>query len=275
MLTQSAPALINALAGVLPDRAARALTQALGNCNQPLAHRGPVSLSPARPQEAGPGYLSGGRWNPQSYQSILPTQESAYGVDVPGWDSPGGWGSSNYYGDTFNFPTNQEFTLNSYFGGPNLYNAGDQYVSNNYSNTVNTNTTNTTNLNVTNINGVPVLGPAGPQGRRGERGERGERGGGGQGYVLAKSPISLQVLTGQIKTSLDPAGNDFVKFNTAEIQLYTGEATVDPETCKVTLTTGDKITVLTGVDSVGKINIEGLKTTTVLALADARLVAIN
>ena len=42
MYTQSAPSLMNALSGYLPDAAVRAVVQALGNCQQPLAHRGEV-----------------------------------------------------------------------------------------------------------------------------------------------------------------------------------------------------------------------------------------
>lgn len=44
MLTNTMPALVSALQKVLPPTALKELTQALGNCNQPLTHRGPVSL---------------------------------------------------------------------------------------------------------------------------------------------------------------------------------------------------------------------------------------
>jgi hypothetical protein len=273
MLTQSAPAIVNALSGVLPDNAMRALVQALGNCNQPLAHRGSVSLSPGKRSEAGPGFVNGNAWNPQSYESLLPTQESADGVDVPGWDSPGGWGSSNYYGDNFDFRTNSEFSINNYNGGPNFYNAGDQYVDNSYSNTVNSQTTNTTNLNVTNINGVPIQGPGGPAGRKGERGERGERGR-GRDYVLLTGQQQLSFLSGQATATLDPPGLQFLEFTTTDIQTYTGEGCVDDE-CKITLTPGPLVTVVTGLQKVGAVEIAGLQTSKAYPLTAARLLAIN
>lgn len=46
MLTAAMPAVTRALQGVLPPAALRQLTQALGNCNQTLTHRGDVLLQP-------------------------------------------------------------------------------------------------------------------------------------------------------------------------------------------------------------------------------------
>jgi hypothetical protein len=258
MLTQSAPAVFKALSGVLPDAAIQALVQAVGNCNQPLAHRGPISLSPGHLRESGPGYMQGGRWNPQDYSSLLPTQESARGVDVPGWDSPGGWGSSNYYGDTFNFPTNQEFSISQYYGGPNVYNAGDQYTDNSYSNTVNTTNVNTKNINVTKINGRPIAGPGGPQGQRGERGERGLDGAAGPGFVvfpnLNVQKANVRGLEGQGSVELTP---QMFQWTTASIPTYTG-ATID-EDCNISLSEGEPIVVLATLQSVDKANVVGLE----------------
>ena len=176
MLTQTVPAVINALQGVLPDNAVKALTQALGNCNQPLAHRGAVSFSPPPLPEAGPGFSGGGRWNPADYPGLFPDMNSANNVDMPGWGGPWGFNSTNYYGDTFNFPTNQQFTLNNYNGGPNIYNAGDQYTENMFSNSFTTNNVITNNINTTTINGEPIAGPAGPAGADGEPGAPGAPG---------------------------------------------------------------------------------------------------
>lgn len=273
MFTQSAPAITKALAGVLPERAVQALLQSLGNCNQPLAHRGPVSLSAGHLRENGPGYIDGGRWNPQSYESLLPTSETNVNVDMPGWGDQNAWFGGNYYGDTFSFPTNQEFSISQYYGGPNLYNAGDEYVSNSYSNTVNTETTNTTNLNVTNINGVPIQGPAGPAGRKGERGERGERGQ-GRDYVLLTGQQQLSFLSGKATAALDPPGLQFLEFTTTDIQTYTGEGCVDDE-CKITLTPGPLVTVVTGLQKVGAVEIAGLQTSKAYPLTAARLAAIR
>lgn len=152
------------------------MTQALGNCNQPLTHRAAVNFAPPEPRQSGPGYVAGQQWNPADYSAILPTSDAANNVDVPGWQPPGGWGGSNYYGDTFNFPLNQQFTLNSYYGGPNVYNAGSQYVTNAYTNTTNAQTINATNVNVVNFNGEPVAGPAGPAGQPGQQGQPGAPG---------------------------------------------------------------------------------------------------
>lgn len=275
MLTQSAPSIVNALAGVLPDNAMRALVQSLGNCNQPLAHRGSVSLSPAMRPESGPGFFDGSAWNPQSYSSLMPSQDMSLttNVDAPGWGENHWQGGSNYYGDTFNLPLNQDLSQNFFLGGPNFYNSGDEYVSNTYSNTVNTETTNTTNLNVTNINGIPIQGPAGPAGRRGEKGERGQRGAGRE-YALLTARQQLSYLAGTAKASLNPAGLQFLEFTTAEIQTYTGEGCVDDD-CKITLTPGPLVTVVTGLQKVGAVEINGLETKKAFPIFNARLAAIN
>lgn len=275
MLTQSSPAIISALAGVLPDGAMRALVQALGNCNQPLAHRGAVSLSRAGRPESGPGFFDGGAWNPQNYSSLLPSQDISLqtNVDAPGWGEQHWQGGSNYYGDTFNLPLNQDFQQNFFLGGPNFYNSGDEYVNNTYSETVNTETTNTTNLNVTNINGLPIQGPAGPAGRRGERGERGERGRGRE-YTLVTGQAQFEYLTGIAKATLNPAGLQFLEFTTTDIQTFTGEGCVDDE-CKITLTPGPLVTVVTGLQKVGEVEIDGLKSKQAAPIVAARLLAIN
>jgi hypothetical protein len=46
VLTAAMPAVTNALRGVLPPNALKQLTQALGNCNQDLTHRGNVVIQP-------------------------------------------------------------------------------------------------------------------------------------------------------------------------------------------------------------------------------------
>lgn len=177
MLTQSAPALVNALAGSLPDDAVRALTQALGNCVQPLTHRGDINFQPSAPRQAGPGTYGGGQWNPQDYADILPNTSQDFQADIPGWGGPGGMNSSNFYGDTFNFPTTQEFTLNNFYGGPNVYHGGNSYFQNSYTDNSTTENLTVTNLNVTTVNGQPLAGPVGPQGQPGPQGAPGVPGG--------------------------------------------------------------------------------------------------
>lgn len=195
MFTQSAPALIQTLTGSLPPAVVQQLAQAIGNCAQPLTHRGPVNFSPAAPNQSGPGYVTGGRWSPQDpgLQELLGKIFDLLGtnVDVPGWNNPGGWNSYNYGGDSFSFPLSQEFNTSEYYGGPNVYNGGDTYNNNSYSNTVNTTEVNTTNINTTTINNFPPpggggggpwggptigVGPPGPPGLPGLDGLRGLRG---------------------------------------------------------------------------------------------------
>jgi len=223
MLTQTIPSLVNALSGALPEPALRALTQALGNCNQPLSHRGSLNFSPQGRQETGPGYADGSAWNPSQYQDLLPDASSATGFDVPGWEEGTGWNTTNYGGDSFHFPVNQEFNLNNYYGGPNVYNAGDQYTNNQYTNNHTTNNIDARSINVQIINGQPVAGPAGPPGRDGAAGRPGEPGEGGGGF----GPDRLPRRTDRIASyTLDPT--------TKEIEVVTG-AVFDPDTCDIKL----------------------------------------
>ena len=119
MLTQATPAIITALQKVLPPAALKQLTQALGNCGQPLSHRGPVNLQPAMPRQSGGRGVYGGAgadgspaktWNTQSYADLLPFNERAF-YEIPGIGGPGGTTNNNYYGDTFNFPTTNNYNI--------------------------------------------------------------------------------------------------------------------------------------------------------------------
>jgi hypothetical protein len=151
--TQSMPALVKALTGVLPDGAVRQLMQALGNCNQPYTSRGVQNFQ--APEQIGntTGVYSGGPWNPANYPGLIPTAGSPGQTDIPGG---GGWQGgdfnggntnvSNYGGNQFYFPTSQEFALNNYYGGP-IMNVGGNSTFNNI--TANNITTN----NVTIVNG--------------------------------------------------------------------------------------------------------------------------
>ena len=195
MFTQSAPALVNAMSGTLPDEVLRALTQALGNCNQPLTHRAPLNLQPRTPRQNGPGTFGDGAWQPQDYYGIMPDASDSFYADIPGWGAPGGANNHNWYGDSFNFPTSQEFTLNNYYGGPNVFNAGNSFFDNQYTYNHTTENQYATNLNVTNINGRPVAGPPGRPGDRGGRGQAGEDGLVGFGADLP-APQQRNILTG-------------------------------------------------------------------------------
>lgn len=156
--TQSMPALARALAGYLPDAAVRQLMQALGNCNQPYTSRGAQNFQGAEQIGNTNGVYGGGPWNPADYPTLLPPAGSPGQYDVAG---PGGWQGGNFYGgssninnyggNTFLFPTNQEFNLNNYYGGP-ILNVGGNSSFNNI---------NATNINVSYINSVAVDGGGG------------------------------------------------------------------------------------------------------------------
>lgn len=263
MLTQSAPAIVKAMSGVLPPNAVAALTQALGNCNQPLAHRGAINFSPPEMPEVGPGWFDGNQWNPFDYANLLPFADQANNVDVPGWKPTGGWPSSNYYGDTFNFPMNQDFTINQFMGGPNVYNAGSQYVANMYSSSHVTNNLTTQNINVSTINGQPIVGPAGPPGRDGMNGAPGAPGAPGQVGVLAGGFFgNLKVQRGALPLAFkNPPSislNDAIRFTTAKISIPT-EFTIDSESCTVSVTDSEEVDVITSVNAAMQVPIRNIE----------------
>jgi hypothetical protein len=177
MLTQAMPALVKALDGVLPPEALKQLTQALGNCNQPLTSRAGLNVqSPNPPTER--GIIGDPPWDPRrppdyppDYPPLFPDSgPNDYKVDVPGWSGPGAWNMNNYAGNSFNFATPQYFNSSNYYGAPTFNVGGNSFFD----------TVNTTNINVSQINGQPAPGPAGatgpsgPPGAAGRDGEDGE-----------------------------------------------------------------------------------------------------
>lgn len=206
------PALVKALTGVLPNTAIRQLMQALGNCNQPYASRAAQNFQP--PEQIGNvnGVYNGGAWNPAQHPGLLPYAGSGGFVDVPGG---GGWQGgdfnggntnlNNYGGNSFFFPTNQEFALNNYYGGP-TFNVGGNTT---FENIV---TNNLTAVNINVVNGGPVFG-GGPQQDAPLPGGAGGGvpGGGGNGFPGAGGvnpiglPVGLPVTARQI--NLRASGN--------------------------------------------------------------------
>lgn len=72
MLTQLMPALARSLGNTLNQNDLRSLMQVLGNCNQPLQHRGPVNMAPTLPQfGASGGMYNGDYWNWDEYNNIV------------------------------------------------------------------------------------------------------------------------------------------------------------------------------------------------------------
>lgn len=246
MFTQSSPALVNALLGTLPDNAVRALTQSLGNCNQPLTHRGAVNLQPSNPPQDGPGIYTdqlSGQWNPADYSSLLPNTSTAAAVDIPGWDSADGPNNRNFYGDNFNFPTSQEFAINNYYGGPNTYVGGNTFLENAYTTNQTTVNHSVENLTVKTINGQPVAGPAGPPGANGENGQRGADGVNGINGIGINGRDGIAALLPPFRKAQLPDGVK-LRFSNAEI---VSNVTFDPETCDLTVDKA-KIKIVTGVE---------------------------
>jgi hypothetical protein len=174
MFTQSMPQLAQALSGALPDDALRQLMQSLGNCQQPLTHRGAVNIQ--APDTTGiNGLAKSGRWNPATYRDIMPNAGDGGYVDIPG---SGGNSTTNNYnnntnnyaGNQFSFPTNQAFNYSNYYGGDTINvegnttfgNINTTTINNNPVTNVNTNTSVTINNNFGDPTGDPPPQPPPP-----------------------------------------------------------------------------------------------------------------
>ncbi|NBT75721.1 MAG: hypothetical protein EBT15_07100 [Betaproteobacteria bacterium] len=136
MLTQATPSIVKALQGVLPPNALKQLTQALGNCNQPLTHRGDVNFQPDWSQGNDRGvYGANGRtpWNPSNFQALFPQLGDSVFIDIaqPGTTIDGRT-FTNYGGNVFDFTSRQNFNVTQIHGGPTIYNGGDTIFNNDY-----------------------------------------------------------------------------------------------------------------------------------------------
>lgn len=187
MLTQQMPALVNALSKALPQNVIAQITQALGNCNQPITHRAGVNVQPTTPQ-GGPATILNNRWDPSLYASIFPNSSQVTNlannntlnqlqniVNTANYQFDNSL--HNYEGSTFNFPTTNEFNVSEYYGGPTNYFGGNtEFV-----NAITQNLT-TQNFFTTTINGDPApgtpgaRGPSGPPGEPGVAGQNGRDG---------------------------------------------------------------------------------------------------
>lgn len=167
MLTQAMPAVVQALSGALPPAALKQLTQALGNCQQPMTGRQDINLQPRQPPMDG-GLLPDGQWDPNQYLDLFPDSDQLGGLFFDTAFGPNI--NTNYAGNTFNFPTSQQFGINNYYGGNTLNVGGNSFF-----NSITTNNINTNNINNQFFPGGG-LGPAPP----GIPGQPGEPGAGGQ-----------------------------------------------------------------------------------------------
>lgn len=137
MLTQATPAIVKALQGVLPPNAVKQLTQALGNCNQPLTHRGDVNFQPDYSLGNNRGvYGSNGTapWNPGDYRDLMPGMGDNYYIDVaqPGGPNIDGRTFNNYGGNQYDFSTRQQFNVSNFYGGAVTNIGGDIVYNNTY-----------------------------------------------------------------------------------------------------------------------------------------------
>lgn len=160
MFTQSMPAYANALRSgqMFPAM------QALGNCAQPLAHRGSLNINQGAGQNRR-GVYTTPQYNPADYGSLFPGTPQG---DLPGMSTT--WNYGNRYDSQFYFPTNQLFTQNQFFGGPNIRYEGGMQGDTYEGDTIVVQQGTVREIQTEVINGEPVEGLPGPPGRPGLNG---------------------------------------------------------------------------------------------------------
>jgi hypothetical protein len=189
MLTQQMPAYIDALRQAVPPSMVGPLAQAVGNCQQPMTHRGGVNFAPSRGQNprlqtrGQPGVYSSPGWSgPSSYPGLFPSLGGGgvgpSAVDLPGMEA--NWNNGNRYDSQFYFPTNQWFAVNQFYGGPQVNIQGGAQIDNLNATLLAAPSINTENLQTTNLNGTPVSLPPGRPGENGRDGRPGAPGRPGQ-----------------------------------------------------------------------------------------------
>lgn len=194
MLTRAAPAIARSLGGVFNDQQAAQFLSSVGQCAQPLQHRGGVSFARGAFANAG-GVSSSGGWNPADYPDLFPDAVQAGGdVEAP---SPGGYRAgdwySNYYGSPyFDLTTQLQQTLNQYmaqntYEGDTVTIQGNSYVTN-----LTTNSLTAGDVATTSLNGEPLEdGPSGAQGARGLDGAAGAPGVPGALLIFNQPPANF------------------------------------------------------------------------------------
>jgi hypothetical protein len=177
MFTQSMPALAQALSGALPEAALKQLMQSLGNCQQPLTHRGAINLQP--PDATGVGGLATpGTWRASDYNNLFPKAGDNVYVDIAGntYNNSPTTNTNNYGGNQFSFPINQAFNYNTYYGGDTFNVGGNSTFENTTVNNLRAGDTFVDNLITNNIT---IINPDGGGGSGGGQGDGGGQGGGG------------------------------------------------------------------------------------------------
>ena len=126
MLTAQMPALARAVGTSLPPVVVRQMMQALGNCNQGVAHRGDTRLAPDAwtNRNNDNGAYDGTTWNPNEYANILRADNRQY------IDATTSYNSTTYGDQLFDFATRQQFTSNFFNGGDTITFGGDVIINN-------------------------------------------------------------------------------------------------------------------------------------------------
>lgn len=240
MFTQQAPSLVRVLREVLQPEQLEQLTRSLGNCQQPIAHRGPVHIAPppnlSRNRR---GVYGPGAWDPAQYPGLVPNAGSPGLYDIGGMDVPI-WNSGNRYASAFNFPTDQYFTQNQFFGGPQVYISNVANIENISNQTFEGDTISANSITIQQFNGQDIPGPAGPPGARGEQGLPGAP---GEDGVFGIIPVgrfrNLPHLTGnrpRVRVSpreIPPRVSDLWVREAVSVVVPTA-VTFDSESCAVT-----------------------------------------
>lgn len=194
MLTQAIPGLVQALSQALPQNVVSQIASALGQCAAPVTHRAGINVQPTIYQQTinQNGVYQGGGWNPNDVASILPgigelgnlylggsTHQYNNYVDINNY--PPNSGDHGYGGTGFSFPTDNQFFIPQYFGGPQNFFGGDTVFGGPIYGPV----INGGDLIIDTVNGEPApgtpgaRGPAGPAGAPGAAGQNGSNGAAG------------------------------------------------------------------------------------------------
>jgi hypothetical protein len=267
MLTRTMPSVMRALQGSLDSQTLKAFTQALGNCNQSLEHRGDIAAQPnnlfiRQGEYGGDTYNSG--YSSNNFTQYNPTFQNFFAPNFPPFNpifpppfspdpilppviSPGDTnisigGDINNTFNNNNYNSNFYFPTSNFFGGPtNNFFGGNTTINNSTTNNAYTTNNNTTNFYVTNINGRPIAGPSGPPGQPGRDGRDGRDGApgapgaafppiGGIIFPPGVPPPPIEYPPKNIRF-IDPDSDLKVLIRLPKYELNFTPPTFDPSTC--------------------------------------------